>query len=91
MPAFTLYLALHRAGMTLATDGHTLTVGHSDRLNDELRAGIRQHKAELIELLQSAHHTAGRLLDWVVDLDPGTTPSTAINFRDASLRQEAKP
>ena len=42
-------------------------------------------KPELIELLQSAHHTIGRLLDWVVDLDPHTTVATAIRFRTASL------
>lgn len=89
MPAFTLYLALHRAGLRLSTNGEKLTVEHAERLNDELRAGIRQHKAELIELLKSAHHTTGRLLDWVVDLDPLTTPATAINFRTASLRQES--
>ena len=62
----------------------------ANRLNDELRAGIRQHKPTLIELLQSAHHTTGRLLDWVVDLDPGTTAATAIQFRNASLILDAK-
>ena len=85
MPAFALYLALHHAGLTLETDGHKLTVTPANRLNDELRAGIRQHKPTLIELLQSAHHTTGRLLDWVVDLDPHTTVATAIRFRTASL------
>jgi hypothetical protein len=84
MPAFALYLALHHAGLTLETDGHKLTV------NDELRAGIRQHKPTLIELLQSAHHTTGRLLDWVVDFDPCTTAATAIQFRNASLILDAK-
>lgn len=85
MHAFALYLALHRAGLILETDGHMLTVTPADLLNDDLRAGIRQHKPELIELLQSAHHTTGRLLDWVVDLDPHTTAATAIKFRTASL------
>ena len=85
MPAFDLYLALHHAGLTLETDGHLLTVTPADRLNDELRAGIRQYKPALIELLQSAHHTTGRLLDWVVDLDPHTTAATAIRLRNASL------
>ena len=73
MTAFALYLALHHAGLTLETNGHKLTVTPANRLNDELRAGIRQHKPALIELLQSAHHTTGRLLDWAVDLDPSTT------------------
>lgn len=85
MPAFALYLALHRAGLNLETDGHMLTVTPANLLNDELRAGIRQHKPDLIELLRSAHHTTGRLLDWVVDLDPQTTAATAIKFRTASL------
>lgn len=85
-----LYLALHHAGLTLETDGHKLTVTPANRLNDELRAGIRQHKPALIELLQSAHHTTGRLLDWVVDLDPSTTAATAIQFRNASLNLDAK-
>ncbi|WP_024814742.1 hypothetical protein [Acidovorax sp. JHL-3] len=85
MPAFVLYLALHHAGLTLETDGHMLTVTPSDLLNNELRVGIRQYKPALIELLQSAHHTTGRLLDWIVDLDPHTTAATAIRFRTASL------
>ena len=88
MPAFALYLALHHAGLNLETDGQLLTVTPANLLNDELRAGIRQHKPELIELLQSAHHTTGRLLDWVVDLDPQTTAATAIKFRTASLLLE---
>ena len=90
MPAFALYLALHHTGLTLETDGHKLTVTPANRLNDELRAGIRQHKPALIELLQSAHHTTGRLLDWVVDLEPSTTAATAIQFRNASLNLDAK-
>lgn len=85
MPAFAFYLALHHAGLNLKTDGHMLTVTPADLLDDELRAGIRQHKPELIELLQSAHHTTGCLLDWVVDLDPQTTAGTAIKFRTTSL------
>lgn len=89
MPAFALYLALHHAGLTLETDGHKLTVTPADRLNDELRAGIRQHKPTLIELLQSAHHTTGRLLDWAVDFDPCTTAATVIQFRKASLNLDA--
>lgn len=90
MPAFALYLALHHAGLALETDGHKLTVTPANRLNDELRAGIRQYKPALIELLQSAHHTTGRLLNWVVDLDPSTTAATAIQFRNASLNLDAK-
>lgn len=89
MPAFALYLALHHVGLILETDGHKLTVTPANRLNDELRAGIRQHKPALIELLQSAHHTTGRMLDWVVDLDPSTTAATAIQFRNASLNLDA--
>jgi len=78
MPAFALYLALHHAGLTLETDGHKLTVTPANRLNDELRAGIRQHKPALIELLQSAHHTTGRLLDWVVELDGGRSGGAGV-------------
>ena len=90
MPAFALYLALHHAGLILKTDGHKLTVTPANRLNDGLRAGIRQHKPALIELLQSAHHTTGRLLDWVVDLDPDTSAATALRFRSASLDLDNK-
>ena len=90
MPAFTLYLALHHAGLILESDGHKLTVTPASRLNDGLRAGIRQHKSDLIELLQSAHHTTGRLLDWDVDLDPSTSAATAIWFRKASLNADVK-
>ena len=90
MPVFALYVALHHAGLTLETDGHKLTVTPANRLNDALRAGIRQHKPTLIELLQSAHHTTGRLLDWVVNFDPCTTAATAIRFRNASLILDAK-
>ena len=85
MAPFTLYLALYRAGLLLSTDGERLLVTPADKLTDELRLAIRQHKPELIELLQSAHHTTGRVLDWVVDLDPHTTVATAIRFRTASL------
>ena len=85
MTSFTLYLELYQAGLLLSTDGEKLLVTPADKLTDELRLAIRQHKPELIELLQSAHHTTGRLLDWVVDLDPHTTVATAIRFRTASL------
>ena len=85
MSAFNLYLALHRAGLLIATDGEKLLVTPADKLTDELRAALRQHKPELIELLQSAHHTAGCFLNWVVDLDPSTSAATAIKFRTASL------
>ena len=90
MPAFTLYLALHRAGLTIATDGTRLLVGNAERLNDELRSGIREHKPALIELLQSAHHTAGCLLNWVVDLDPDTTAAQCIRLRSASLKHDTR-
>jgi len=85
MTSFTLYLELYQAGLLLSTDGEKLLVTPADKLTDELRLAIRQHKPELIELLQSAHHAMGRLLDWVVDLDPHTTAATAIRFRTASL------
>ena len=92
MAPFTLYQELYHAGLLLSTDGEKLFVTPADKLTDELRFAIRQHKPELIELLQSAHHTTGRLLDWVVDLDPHTTAATAIRFRTASLAldQQAK-
>lgn len=85
MAPFTLYQELYHAGLLLSTDSEKLLVTPADKLTDELRSAIRQHKPELIELLHSAHHTAGRLLDWVVDLDPHTTAATAIRFRTASL------
>ena len=85
MTSFTLYLELYQAGLLLSTDGEKLLVTPADKLTDELRLAIRQNKPELVELLQSAHHTTGRLLDWVVDLDPHTTVATAIRFRTASL------
>lgn len=85
MAPFTLYQELYHAGLLLSADGEKLLVTPADKLTDELRSAIRQHKPELIELLQSAHHTTGRLLDWVVDLDPRTTAATAIRFRTASL------
>ncbi len=85
MTPFTLYLALYRSGLLLSIDGEKLLVTPADKLTDELRLAIRQYKPELVELLQSAHHTTGRLLDWVVDLDPHTTVATAIRFRTASL------
>ena len=90
MTSFTLYLELYQAGLLLSTDGEKLLVTPADKLTDELRLAIRQHKPELIELLQSAHHTTGRLLDWVVDFDPCTTAATAIQFRNASLILDAK-
>ena len=85
MPAFTLYLALYRAGLLISTDGEKLVVAPADKLTDELRVAIRQHKPALIELLQSAHHTAGCFVRWAVDLDPDTAVATAIKFRTASL------
>ena len=85
MTPYTLYLALYRSGLLISIDGEKLLVTPADKLTDELRLAIRQNKPELVELLQSAHHTTGRLLDWVVDLDPRTTAATAIRFRTASL------
>lgn len=85
MTPFTLYLELYQAGLLISIDGEKLLLTPADKLTDELRLAIRQNKPELVELLQSAHHTTGRLLDWVVDLDPHTTVATAIRFRTASL------
>ena len=85
MAPFTLYQELYHAGLLLSTDGEKLLVTPADKLTDELRSAIRQHKSELIELLQSAHHTTGRLLDWVAVLDPHTTAATVVRLRTASL------
>ena len=90
MIAFDLYKDLHRAGVVLSVDGDGLVVGHADRLTDELRAGIRQHKAQLIELLQSAHHTTGRFLDWNVSLSGDVPVATLDVFRAASLLHDSK-
>lgn len=54
MHALDLYRDLQRAGLELSTDGHKLLIAHADRLTDELRANIRQHKQALIERLLSA-------------------------------------
>ncbi len=85
MTPFTLYLALYRSGLLLSIDGEKLLVTPADKLTDELRLAIRQYKPELVELLQSAHHTTGRLLDWVVDLYPHTSEATAIRCRTWAL------
>lgn len=85
MSAFLLYLALHRAGLVVSTNGAKILVTPAEKLTDELRSAIRVHKTDLIALLESAHHTAGSLVNWVVDLDAQTTVRTLITFRTASL------
>lgn len=62
MHAVRLYNDLHRAGLTLRTDGETLIVGHSDKLTDRQRAAIRAHKDELIVLLLDASRSTAVLL-----------------------------
>lgn len=51
MHAIDLYRDLQRAGLELSTDGNKLLIAHADRLTDELRASIRQHKQALIDRL----------------------------------------
>ena len=51
MPVLDFYRDLQRAGLALSTDGEKLVITHAASLNDELRAGIRQHKQELIDYL----------------------------------------
>lgn len=46
-----LFDRLHSAGVVLSVDGDGLVVGRADRLTDELRAAIRQHKQALIQRL----------------------------------------
>ena len=48
-----LFDRLHHAGVVLSVDGDGLVVGRADRLTDELRTNIRQHKQALIERLLS--------------------------------------
>lgn len=52
MDATTLLEVLVSRGAVLTLAGATLYVEPPDVLNDELRAKIRQHKPELIELLR---------------------------------------
>ena len=62
MGAIDLYRHLHTAGLGLSTDGQKLTVIHADRMNDEQRAGIRQHKKALIEYLISIEDQVAKSL-----------------------------
>ena len=51
MSALDLYRDLQSAGLALSTDGQKLLITHAAGLTDALRAGIRQHKQELIAYL----------------------------------------
>ena len=51
MSALDLYRDLQSAGLALSTDGQKLLITHASGLTDALRAGIRQHKQELIAYL----------------------------------------
>ncbi len=62
MDAIDLCHRLHAAGLSLSTDGQKLTVIHADRMNDEQRAGIRQHKQALIEYLISIEDQVAKSL-----------------------------
>ena len=51
MAASSLLAELRAAGFTLAADGSRLRVAPADSLTDELRAGIREHRAGIVALL----------------------------------------
>jgi len=51
---------LRAAGFSLTAEGSRLRVAPADRLTDELRAGIREHRAELIALLAAESAPAVR-------------------------------
>ena len=72
MGAIDLYRHLHTAGLGLSTDGQKLTVIHADRMNDEQRAGIRQHKKALIEYLISIEDQVEKSL--AIPTTPQHTP-----------------
>ena len=62
---------LMAAGFTLTADGPRLRVAPADLLTDELRAGIREHKAGLISILAAESAPA-------VQSTTDTTPTTTM-------------
>lgn len=62
---------LMAAGFTLTADGSRLRVAPADLLTDELRAGIREHKAALISILAAEAAPA-------VQSTTDTTPTTTM-------------
>lgn len=62
MSALTVYRRLSDSGVTVSKDGGKLVASPAARLTDELRASIRDHKPELLELLTDASKTTADLL-----------------------------
>ena len=56
----SLLAELKAAGFALTAEASRLRVAPADRLTDELRAGIREHRAELIALLAAESAPAVR-------------------------------
>lgn len=62
MSALTVYRCLSDSGVTVSNDGGKLVASPAARLTDELRALIRDHKPELLELLTDASNTTAELI-----------------------------
>ena len=60
MAASSLLAELRAAGFTLTAEGSRLRVAPADLLTDELRAGIREHRAELVRILAAESAPDGR-------------------------------
>jgi hypothetical protein len=71
MIAATLIESLSSRGLSVLADGDTIKISPSAALTDEDRQAIRDHKAELLELLRRSEPVAdehcpicGRELEW---------------------------
>ena len=60
LAASSLLAELRAAGFTLTAEGSRLRVAPADLLTDELRAGIREHRAELVRILAAESAPDGR-------------------------------
>jgi len=67
----SLLAELRASGLTLTADGSRLRVAPADKLTDDLRAGIREHRAGLLALLAAESAPA-------VESYSSTTPAEKI-------------
>ena len=87
MNARAIMADLTRSGFALALDGERLLLSPSDRLDDRLRALIRDHKGELIALLQEARqgHPPPLTPDQDADIEETIAERAAILEFDGGL------
>ncbi len=92
MVAEVLIDQLHSQGLTISADGDRLLVAPSSGLTDDLRAAIRQHKSELLEVLSLSRTRACETLNLSAHTDAASNePEATAPQHFITIRASAMP